>query len=456
MKRRALTLFGGSGDLTYRKLLPALYNLESLGKLEKEFRIIALGRRDYTTEIYLEIAKKWIIEHARKQYDESVFQAFSSRLTYFKMDISQEKEYARLQAFYEQNQIEEHIYYYAVAPELFLPITKALKIHSSHNKAKVIIEKPFGEDLENARQLNASLAEFFGQKDIFHIDHYLGKEMIQNISALRFQNTVFAGIWNKDFIESIQIVAAEKEGIGTRAGYYDQTGAMKDMVQNHLLQVLSIVAMEEPLSHQAVDIHQEQFKVLQSLKPITDIKENLLLGQYDGYLSEPNIPPQSKTETFVALKLYIENERWQGVPFFICTGKKLKYRETFVVVRFKARGKMPPNLLILKIQPEEGVQFQFSIKKPGTLNEFEEICISESERTGAKNNTPEAYERLLSACFENDRSLFTHWEQIVLSWNYVNGLLEAYQKEGGRLLSYAPDTLGPEEMHGWTDWFKFC
>lgn len=453
MANSAITFFGGSGDLTYRKLLPAFYNLQALNKLEDDFQIISLGRRDYTTEDYLEIAKKWIKEHARKQYDEDIFKAFSQRLTYFKMDISKEDEYARLQAFYEERKIEKHIYYYAVSPDLFLPITQALKKYSSKNQAKVIIEKPFGEDLENASKLNRVLAEFFGQKDIFHIDHYLGKEMIQNISAIRFQNTVFSGIWNKDFIESIEITAAEKEGIGTRAGYYDKTGAMKDMVQNHLLQVLSIVAMEEPLSNKAEDIHEQQIKVFKNLAPIKNVKDNLILAQYEGYLNEANIAPQSKTETFVALKLFIDNERWKNVPFYIRTGKNMGYRETWVVVRFKARGNTPQNLLILKIQPDEGVYFQFNIKRPGALNKLEAVCMAQSQSTGARNNTPEAYERLLSACMEEDRSLFSNWEQIVLSWNYVDELLKQYRAEGGQLYSYAQGTMGPKEIETWTEWF---
>lgn len=453
MANSAITFFGGSGDLTYRKLLPAFYNLQALNKLDDDFQIISLGRRDYTTEQYLDIAKKWIQEHARKQYDEETFEAFSKRLTYFKMDISKEEEYARLQAFYEEKQIEKHIYYYAVAPDLFLPITKALQKYSSKNQAKVIIEKPFGEDLENATQLNSVLAEFFGQNDIFHIDHYLGKEMIQNISALRFQNAVFNGIWNKDFIESIEITAAEKEGVGTRAGYYDKAGAMKDMVQNHLLQVLTIVAMEEPSSNKAEDIHQEQIKVLKSLAPIENVKDNLIMAQYEGYLEEANIAENSQTESFVALKLFIDNERWKNVPFYIRTGKKMEHRETWVVVRFKAIGQASPNLLILKIQPDEGVQFQFNIKRPGVLNKLEEVCMAQSQTTGARNNTPEAYERLLSACMEEDRSLFSNWEQIVLSWNYVDELLKNYKDAEGKLYTYAQGTMGPKEIEAWTEWY---
>lgn len=451
MQNKAITLFGGSGDLTYRKLLPAMYNLHVLGQLDDNFKIIGLGRRDYTTADYINIARSWMKEHSRKKYEEATFEKFAKRITYFKIDISNEDEYARLQKFYLEQNITEHIYYYAVAPSLFLTVTNGLRKHCSENNAKVIIEKPFGEDLDNATELNNKLAEFFGQDEIFHIDHYLGKEMIQNILSIRFNNAIFKGIWNKNFIDSIQITAAESVGVETRAGYYDKSGAMKDMVQNHLLQVLSIVAMEEPKGN---TMHKEQFELLNSLKPVENVQDNLVMGQYNGYLEEPNIAENSKTETFVAMKVEIDNERWQGVPFFIRTGKKMATRESQVIVKFKSENNAPGNMLIIKIQPTEGIYLKFNAKKPGTDNELQEVSMDFCQSCILENriNTPEAYERLLHACFNNDRMLFSKWDQIVASWTYVNNLLDMHKASGAPIFYYNQETMGPDEANKLTEW----
>ena len=451
MTNKAITLFGGSGDLTYRKLLPAMYNLFVLGKLDKNFKIIGLGRRNYTTKDYIEIAREWMKEYSRKKYVDKTFDEFAKLITYFKIDISNEDEYERLQKFYVDQNISEHIYYYAVAPSMFLTVTNGLKKYCSKNNAKVIIEKPFGENLENATELNNKLAEFFGQDEIYHIDHYLGKEMIQNILSIRFNNAIFKGIWNKDFIDSVQITAAESVGVETRAGYYDKSGAMKDMVQNHLLQVLSIVAMEEPTGN---TMHKEQFELLNSLKKVDDINNNLILGQYEGYLDEPNISENSKTETYVAMKIEIDNERWRGVPFFIRTGKKMATRESQVIVKFKSKNNAPANLLIIKIQPTEGIYLKFNAKKPGTDNDLQEVSMDFCQSCILENriNTPEAYERLLDACFSGDRMLFSKWDQIVVSWNYVNDLLEKYKNSNAKLYTYEQESMGPKEADRLTEW----
>lgn len=454
--KSAITLFGGTGDLTYRKLLPALYNLDVLGKLDKEFKIIVIGRRSYSQEDYINIVRGWVKEHARTKFHDNDFQNYSSRIIYFKMEMTNVEDYKLLQEFYIEQGITEHIYYYAVAPSFFITITNGLKKYCSENNAKVIIEKPFGEDLEKAGELNDKLAEFFSQEEIYHIDHYLGKEMIQNILSLRFKNIIFKGVWNKDFIENVQITAAEAVGVGTRASYYDKSGAVKDMVQNHLLQVLSIVAMEEPKEEGSRGIHESQYNLLSSLAPITDVNESLVMAQYEGYLDEENISKDSKTETYAALKLFIDNERWQGVPFFIRTGKKMGDRETQVVVQFKAIGDVPGNVLIIRIQPDEGVYFQFNAKKPGTEQELQQISLDFCQSCILENriNTPEAYERLLDACFKDDSSLFSQWNQIVTSWTFVNDLLEKYHEQGAPLYTYKQGSMGPKEADKFVDWIK--
>ena len=454
--KTAITLFGGTGDLTYRKLLPALYNLNGLGKLADDFKIVVIGRREYSQADYINIVRNWVKEHARTKFDDEQFESYAKRIIYFKMNMTNEDDYAMLQEFYAREDIQKHVYYFAVAPSFFMTITNGLKKHCSENNAKVIIEKPFGEDLEKAGLLNNELEKFFNQDEIYHIDHYLGKEMIQNILSLRFKNIIFKGIWNKDFIENVQITAAETVGVGTRASYYDKSGALKDMVQNHLLQVLSLVAMEEPKGTESSRIHESQYNLLSALKPIEDVRDSLVMGQYEGYLQEENIPADSKTETYAALKLYVDNERWQGVPFFIRTGKKMDSRETQVVVQFKAVGDVPGNVLIIRIQPDEGVYFQFNAKKPGTEKELQQISLDFCQSCILENriNTPEAYERLLYACFKGDRSLFSQWDQIVASWTFVNDLIAKYEEQGSPLYTYEQGSKGPKEADKLVNWVK--
>ena len=454
--KTAITLFGGTGDLTYRKLLPALYNLNGLGKLADDFKIVVIGRREYSQADYINIFRNWVKEHARTKFDDEQFESYAKRIIYFKMNMTNEDDYAMLQEFYAREDIQNHVYYFAVAPSFFMTITNGLKKHCSENNAKVIIEKPFGEDLEKAGLLNNELEKFFNQDEIYHIDHYLGKEMIQNILSLRFKNIIFKGIWNKDFIENVQITAAETVGVGTRASYYDKSGALKDMVQNHLLQVLSLVAMEEPKGTESSRIHESQYNLLSALKPIEDVRDSLVMGQYEGYLQEENIPADSKTETYAALKLYVDNERWQGVPFFIRTGKKMDSRETQVVVQFKAVGDVLGNVLIIRIQPDEGVYFQFNAKKPGTEKELQQISLDFCQSCILENriNTPEAYERLLDACFKGDRSLFSQWDQIVASWTFVNDLIAKYEEQGSPLYTYEQGSKGPKEADKLVNWVK--
>ena len=454
--KTAITLFGGTGDLTYRKLLPALYNLNALGKLADDFKIVVIGRREYSQADYINIVRTWVKEHARTKFDDEEFESYAKRIIYFKMNMTNEDDYAMLQEFYTKEDIQNHVYYFAVAPSFFMTITNGLQKYCSENNAKVIIEKPFGEDLEKAGLLNDELEKFFNQDEIYHIDHYLGKEMIQNILSLRFKNIIFKGIWNKDFIENVQITAAETVGVGTRASYYDKSGALKDMVQNHLLQVLSLVAMEEPKEEGSQGIHDSQLNLLSAIKPIENVNDSLVMAQYDGYLEEENISKDSKTETYAALKIFVDNERWDGVPFFIRTGKKLGDRETQVVVQFKSIDNTPGNVLVIKIQPDEGVYFQFNAKKPGTEQELQPISLDFCQSCILENrmNTPEAYERLLYACFKGDRSLFSQWDQIVVSWTFVNDLLAKYHEQGAPLYTYPQGSMGPKEADEFVNWIK--
>lgn len=445
---KAFTIFGGTGDLTFRKLMPAQYNITAANAPEKDFRIVIIGRRDYTTEQYCQIICDWVKKFARMPYDEATFKKFCQRITYFKMNFSDLAEYDRLAEFYRQENITEHIFYFAVAPQFFAVIAHGLKAVENADGGKVILEKPFGENLEAAKKLNTQLEEFFPTENIYRIDHYLGKEMVRNIQTIRFTNPIFANLWNSQYIESVQISAFEDLGIGSRGSYYDTSGALKDMVQNHLFQILSIVAMEWPEQFSTQAMHDAQLRVLKSLRRVEDIRDNLVLGQYKGYRQEKNVAVDSSTETYAALRLFIDNERWWNTPFYIRTGKKLKCREMQIAIVFRQTFiAAPRNILIIKIQPNEGVHLQFNVKKPGETDEITQAKMDfvQSSSFVNKINTPEAYERLITACIRGERSWFSQWDQIETSWEFVEHLKDLYRWEKLPVFSYEPGTDGPAE-----------
>lgn len=468
MNNKGIVIFGGTGDLAYRKIFPALYNLHCLGSLPKDYKIVGVGRREYTEDDYIEIINGWTKEFSRLQYTDKDFNEFKKRIKYYKMDMNNMQEYYGLVDFIEENKMRDGlIYYYAVSPSLFGPISKGLKgancsarkeYNTRNNQdsccmgdTKVIIEKPFGNDLESAKEIYKNLKSYFKDENIYHIDHYLGKEMIINIMTLRFANAIFKGVWNREFIEKIDINVYETVGVDSRGGYYDKSGALADMIQNHLFQIMSIVAMEETDISDSKAIKDAQSNVFKSLKEITEdkIDKVLLMGQYKGYRYEKKVEPNSVTETYVAMKLEIDNERWRGVPFYLRTGKKLDKRDSEVVVSFKSTSEgLAGNNLIIKIQPDEGVKLNFNIKKPGTeKNIIEEVGMDFCQSCILENriNTPEAYERLIKACMDSDRSLFSGWEQIEISWNFINRILELYKKNSNKLYFYEPGTKGPKE-----------
>ena len=445
-----LTIFGGTGDLTFRKLLPALYTMEQTGKLPDKSRIVIIGRRDYDSETYRGLARKWVEPAARLHFDEEDFSRFSRKIIYYRMDISDPSAYQGLDVLFSQNEIENHIFYFAVAPRFFDIITEGLKSVRGSESGKVILEKPFGETLKDAAALNRELEAHFGADRIYRIDHYLGKEMVRNIQAIRFTNPIFSDTWNSRFIESVQISALEDLGVETRGGYYDASGALKDMVQNHLLQILSIIAMERPREMTPKGLHDAQLEVFGSLRPAdaSSIAGTLVLGQYEGYRAEPLVSPDSRTETFAALCLFIDNERWKDTPFYIRTGKKTGKREIEVSVIFRrSYPEVEPDILMIKIQPNEGVYLQFNIKRPGDTEEIIPAKMDFCQNCNLIHhlNTPEAYERLIAACIQGERSWFSLWDQIELCWNYISRLKELYTRIGLPVLPYTPGTPGPKE-----------
>lgn len=444
------TIFGGTGDLTFRKLLPALYNMYVSEKFNQDFRIVIIGRRDFTDASYCEKAKEWVQEFARLPYREHDFEAFAKGIQYVKMDFTKVASYELLNVFYKENGIHDHIFYFAVAPRFFSVIAHGLSHVEGASSGKVIIEKPFGEDLPSARILNADLESFFTQERIYHIDHYLGKEMVRNMQAIRFMNPIFKDVWNHNYIDNVQISAMENVGVETRGGYYDQSGALKDMVQNHLFQILSIVGMEQPAEFFGEDMHEKQLQVLRSLRPVEqlDMRDTIVLGQYYGYQKEDAVARGSQTETYAALRLFIDNERWKEVPFYIRTGKKLNRREMEVAITFKrSNPSVEPNILLIKIQPTEGVYFQFNIKKPGDSDEIIPTSMDFCQSCYDINriNTPEAYERLLMAVVKHECSWFSKWDQIEVSWQYIEQLKTRFQEEKLPLANYATQSCGPQE-----------
>lgn len=448
MNKIAITIFGGTGDLSYRKLVPAVYNLFHRDLLGKDFKLIIVGRRDYTNEDYIKTLDEWLREFARLRYTKESLEEFYKHIIYYKMDFTNLDEYKALNEFYSKFDYNNNLIYYAVAPQFFGIISDGISTCNNIHKPKIILEKPFGTDLESAKLLSAGLDKTFESENIYRIDHYLGKEMLRNIISLRDTNPIIANAWSRESIDSIQISALELVGVETRGPYYDKAGALKDMVQNHLLQILSIVALDN--THGIIS--EEQSKVLGQLRSIDkiDIKDSVILAQYEGYREEDRVNKESKTETYACLKLFIDNDRWQDVPFFIRTGKKCNDREVEVVINFKRlAADIEPNVLIIKVQPTEGVYFEFNIKTPG-----EESGLTKAKMEFCQNcndifrqNTPEAYERMILACIQGDNSWFSKWDQIEISWKYIQDLKDLYEKANLPIYSYPQGSAGPKEMN---------
>jgi glucose-6-phosphate 1-dehydrogenase len=445
------TIFGSTGDLSYRKLLPALYHLEHRNLLADDFIIRCIGRREYDHATYMGMVLPWIQQQSRFNFDEATFNRFSQRIHYVQMKFTELDAYTLLN---QHVQGHDNLYYLAVAPEYFETIAEGIhKNKHVETRHRLILEKPFGEDFKHAQVVNRELIQRFGEDQLYYIDHYLGKEMIQNITAIRFSNRLFSNVWNKHHIEQIQITVAETVGVESRASYYEQAGAIKDMLQNHLLQILSYVAMDEPKTLTRHDVSHQQIKVLQHL----DIMKGVL-GQYGSttnakaYLEEESVAPKSQTETYVALKVQLNQGSLESVPIYLRTGKRLDHRATYIKVVFKQAESMlfkhvDPEVLTIKVQPDEGVSVQFNAKKPGTVDtmttvkmDFCQSCIIEN-----RINTPEAYERLLDDAFHQDNTLFTPWPMVELSWQ-IGDKLEQLKRDAKLPLSiYPASSSGPIE-----------
>ncbi|WP_236261718.1 glucose-6-phosphate dehydrogenase [Erysipelothrix anatis] len=448
-----VTIFGGTGDLTYRKLLPAFYNLKCTGNFPDHLHIVVIGRQPLTSESYRDLARPWLQEHSRIHVSDDHLDAFLNHVTYFEMTFTEDEGYERLfTRFQDIDANAKKLYYFAVAPSFFEIIAQKLEKHNLAKDSKIIIEKPFGNDLKSAESINHTLSNIFDEDHIYRIDHYVAKEMVQNIFTIRFANEIFKNIWNADNIANIQISANELVGVENRGNYYDHTGALKDMFQNHLLQILSIVTMDKPETMDATSIHEAQEAILDNLY-IENMDQDVIFGQYTqnqesmSYRDEDKVDEHSRTETFVALKLGIRTPRWRNTPIYVRTGKRMHKRITEVVVEFKQQDHAPANVLIIKIQPEEGIYLRFNIKKPGQSHETQSVLMDFCQSCDYENrmNTPEAYERLLNAALEDDHSLFASFNQVKRSWAFVEDIIRHHQ--GDEPETYPAFTNGPQGSH---------
>lgn len=467
-------IFGGTGDLAHRKLLPALYNLKIENRLPEEFKIISIGRRDKDDQIYRHEASQSIHKFSRSQIDGKHLAAFLERLQYHRLEFEADQSgYAKLAEVLNQCEQQyslpcERIFFLAVAPEYFGLIIERLKQHDlikkSNPEHRVMIEKPFGSDLATARSLNQLITESLDENQIYRIDHYLGKEMIQNILAIRFGNSLFEPLWNHHYIDNIQITSTEELGVENRGGYYEQAGIMKDMLQNHLIQMLALITMEPPVSLEPESIRNEKVKVLQALRRFdrASAEKGIVRGQYGagmiecrqvpGYREEERVDPKSSTLTYIALKANVDNFRWGDVPIYFRTGKRLDRRRTQIVIEFRRLPgvnfypdfrNLSPNLLVIEVQPTEGMYFQINAKRPGNEFAMERVELNYSQHSRYQGNVPEAYERLILETFRGNSALFTRWDELEHSWEFIESIEESFRGFQEQFPNYDAGSRGP-------------
>ena len=472
-----LFIFGGSGDLNQRKLSPALYNLFLDGWMPEKFSIIGIGRTDYTDEKFRKHLYDGIQQFSRRKDDKNgKWETFSKNIGYLQMDAGNDADYQKIAEIVKQKEQEygEHpnvIFYMSVAPHLVPQIASKLgPLNICHDTkcTRIVVEKPFGHDLKSAHELNELLMSMFDETQIYRIDHYLGKETVQNILALRFANALFEPIWNRNYIDHIQITAAETVGLENRGDYYERSGALRDMVQNHILQLLAMVAMEAPVSFDANEIRNKKVDVLNALRKYSkeEIHKYAVRGQYSdgwmqgkkvpGYRNEDKINPSSPTDTFAAVKFYIDNWRWQDVPFYVRTGKRLHEKSTVITIQFKQAPNFafPPeaaltwraNRLTISIQPQMDIRLRFQAKRPGQTVALNPVDMTFNYKEAYGDNDPEAYETLLLDVMEGNATLFMRSDQVEAAWKVVMPIQEAWESRPPvDFPNYAPDSWGPED-----------
>jgi glucose-6-phosphate 1-dehydrogenase len=476
-----MVIFGASGDLTSRKLIPALYRSFQRNRLPEQTRIVGVSRSPYTDDAW----RKELAESTRKfekeNFDEESWAGFSQIVHYCPGDINTPDDFKRLSqrlAGLEDNKPADRVYYISTKPQLYdaaaEQLGKAGMADDSRGARRIVIEKPFGTDLASAKALNKSIAKSFREDQVYRIDHYLGKETVQNIMVLRFGNTIFEPLWNRNYIDHVQITVAEEVTVGRRADYYDQAGVLRDMFQNHLLQLLMVTAMEAPVKYNATFVRDEKVKVLTAIRQLhgADYATCGVRGQYEGYAQEEGVAKGSPTETFAALKLDIDNWRWQGVPFYLRSGKALSCRTTQIVIEFKGpphmvfgggRESQPTaNRLVIQIQPAEGIQVHFQSKVPDQGMTLRTSELDFRFDTNNNKSMPDAYQRLLNDVMIGDASLFARSDEVELAWKIIDPLIEAWHgPQGPAMHTYPVGGWGPMASTDWMNdqnrcWFDVC
>lgn len=477
-----MVIFGATGDLTHRKLIPALYNLALEQPLPAEFSVVGVARRPFSDDQFRQQCLDSVNQFSRRRpVNPSVWETFSKGIFYCQAQFDNLEGYEHLAQILDQLDRERgtsgnRIFYLSTPPSYYPAIIENLRASGVARRgggdapgwSRIIVEKPFGRDLESAQALNDQLNRGFKEDQIYRIDHYLGKETVQNIMVMRFGNGIFEPIWNRRYIDHVQITAAENIGIEGRSGYYDEAGALRDMIQNHVMQLLTLVAMEPPAAFVADSVRDEKVKVLRSVPPLRDseLSQDVIRGQYGagwvggehvpGYREEPGVATDSHTETFVALKLLIENWRWAGVPFYVRTGKRLTKRMTEIAIQFKrppyllfrdtGADEMQPNVLSLRIQPNEGIAIRFGAKVPGQEMQIRPVNMDFFYGRAFGVQPPEAYERLLLDCMHGDSTLFTRRDETELAWTLVDTIAHHWSiQPASSIPEYEPGTAGPRE-----------
>ncbi|MCU9613802.1 glucose-6-phosphate dehydrogenase [Caldibacillus lycopersici] len=465
-----ILLFGATGDLAKRKLYPSIYNLYKKGLLSDRFAVVGVARRLKDDDDFRNWVKESIDTFGNSSED---LTEFISHFYYQSHDVTDSESYRELKNLVDCLDTTYHldgnrIFYLAMSPEFFGTVAEHLKedgLTDTKGFKRLVIEKPFGHDLPSAINLNKRIRSAFKENEVYRIDHYLGKEMVQNIEVIRFSNAIFEPLWNNRYISNIQITSSETLGVEERARYYDKNGALRDMLQNHMMQIVSLLAMEPPIKLTTDEIRSEKVRVLRALRPFKneEIDQYFVRGQYGegtinnetvpAYRNEPNVDPESNTETYVAGKFMIDNFRWAGVPFYIRTGKRMDKKSTKIVVQFKDipmnlyyknGSSLNPNLLVIHIQPEEGITLHLNVKKTGQGMETNPVKLNFSNKSIDGMNTPEAYEKLLFDCLRGDATNFTHWDEVALSWRFVDQISEVWANQKAPFPNYAAGTMGPK------------
>jgi glucose-6-phosphate 1-dehydrogenase len=476
-----VVIFGASGDLTSRKLIPALYLLHQKGRLPKATRVVGVSRTPYTHEDWRKELTATTQKFAGKEFDTASWQAFAASVFYHPGDIDKLEHFKALSKLLdelESGSSATRLYYLSTAPSLYSAAIANLGAaglaDESRGVRRVVIEKPFGTDLKTAQELNKATHQVSSERQVYRIDHYLGKETVQNMLVLRFANSIFEPLWNRRYIDHVQITVAEEVDVGRRAGYYDHSGVLRDMFQNHLLQLLMITAMEAPARFSADFVRDEKVKVLRAIKPMTggDFARDTIRGQYQGYGEEEGVPAGSQTSTFAALKLHIDNWRWQGVPFYLRSGKAMSCRTSQIVIQYREppimmfrdgpRTHLDSNKLVIQIQPAEGIQLHFQTKVPDAGMKLRSTDLDFSFAREFTGVMPDSYQRLLLDAISGDASLFARSDEVEVAWSIIDPILAAWQSPAAPPLeTYPVGDWGPLTSDEWMkaqgrEWFDVC